>query len=222
MIFTYFISCLISSLHASDSFRSIDAYLTAQAKEKAPGLSIEIDLYNEADKNLRLVEVEEVQWGSLEKVSYRFRAEGQTESIAGAATLKYSKRTLVPRDRIAPFQNGRSEQFELREVRVTNEDLISKDYENWITSEPKLSQLRTIHTLLPGQPIKLSQFQRLPDIQKGSVIFVQVQSNGLAIQTEAITQEEGFVGESLRVISKKTGKLLQGKLIQEKLVEIKL
>ena len=83
-------------------------------------------------------------------------------------------------------------------------------------------QHETKQTILPGQPPLTNGLQRIADVRRGDVLQLRMLGQGVSIQATAQAEEQGHLGQSIRVLIQRTKKPMQAKIIDAKTVEVQL
>ncbi|MGE0615863.1 MAG: flagellar basal body P-ring formation chaperone FlgA [Bacteriovoracia bacterium] len=139
----------------------------------------------------------------------------------GSVRFAAFRKAYVPVKRIAPGEAVGIESVRVEEVNI------AQGHENQMRGlivgpEVELNRMEARQTLLEGQAITSPGVQRMPDVRRGDLLVVQINSGGLKLSTQAVAQEPGHVGDKIRVMSRSTKRDMAGVLTQMDRVEVNL
>ncbi|MFC1747018.1 flagellar basal body P-ring formation chaperone FlgA [Candidatus Neomarinimicrobiota bacterium] len=108
-----------------------------------------------------------------------------------------------------PMQRGdliEPDAFETKTIRVAGRE------ENYFTGDgfPTGYQLAT--NLAQGQLLMAHQLEQVPAVESGETVMIYYRRNGITLVSPGQVRRQGMVGDLLPVISRVTGKRLQGRL----------
>lgn len=91
-----------------------------------------------------------------------------------------------------------------------------------VPASQDLTRVEARQTILEGQYLLSTALQRIPDVRRGDLVRVELNSGGVAISSQATAQEPGYLDQPVRVLTAKTKRELVGELKAGNVVEVKL
>ncbi len=123
--------------------------------------------------------------------------------------------------RILPGEKLAADQFVSQEINLVSGQAFQ--YRGVILPEgAAIEGLEARQTILEGQNLLTTAVQRTPDIRRGDVVRIELQSGDLRLTTQGIAQEPSYLSQPVHVISAKTKRELIGTLSSAGVVEVKL
>ncbi len=143
--------------------------------------------------------------------------------ILSVGNVPYSLRTeaLVPRKRVLPGAALQREDFVIQKVDVTG-GFLSEVRGLLLNKDEPVQGLEARNTLIEGQPLLVNAVQRIPALKRGEPVRLRVLSGSVALVTQGVAEEPGYVNQKIRVTSSLTKRTLVGKLIEGGTVEVEL
>jgi flagella basal body P-ring formation protein FlgA len=86
----------------------------------------------------------------------------------------------------------------------------------------KLEKLIARQSVLEGSPLLRTGVERAPDVRKGEAISIKLLSGGVTLSTTGVSEEPGYLGGVIHVMSQKTKHSLVGTLTADHSVEVRL
>ena len=130
--------------------------------------------------------------------------------------IRYHADLLVPINKIRRHQILTADLFTTKRFDITS---LSNPM---LTSSTVLDNRRATANLAPNRYVPLSRIEQIPDIENGSAVTI-VGSNPLfVIRTKGKALQGGVIGETIRVKTIDTNKIITGLIVGADMVEIKL
>ena len=77
-------------------------------------------------------------------------------------------------------------------------------------------------TLRAGNPVQLSQIERMPDVCSGEMVMIQARSHNIMVEARGIAVKDGYTGEHIPVKNASSGKQVIGTIIAPSVVQVAL
>ncbi len=213
---------MVAAVRADESAQSL---VIEQLAATFPHARIEITspMAKEDLPVLRGVKVVSVMPRGEAVVQYELAWDEESKSIFKNQVIKFNAWLAAPVaiKRINQGEKLSAELFRNTEVNIASG--LGYEYRGVIAStQMDFSGLEARNTLLEGQFLISTALQKSPEIRRGDLVKVELQSGDLMLGTQGIAQEPGFVGQNLRILVTKTKKELIGKLKLNNVVEVNL
>jgi flagella basal body P-ring formation protein FlgA len=129
--------------------------------------------------------------------------------------------TFVALKRIHPGEKLSRGEFQIQPINIAQG--LAYQYRGvMLGSKEKIEGLEARQTILEGQYPLTSGVERIPDIRRGDTVELKIVSGTIRLSTMGQVQEPGYLGESVRVLTRKAKKELVGKLRAGGIVEVRL
>ena len=146
---------------------------------------------------------------------------GATATSVGSIQYTLLAKAWIPRQRAAPGSVLSPDNFSIQTVDVTR-GLIAEVRGLILSPEEPVAGLEARNTLLEGSPVLTSAVQRVPNLRKGEMVRLKVIAGRVALTTQGMAEEPGYLNQKIRVTSMKTKRTLVGRLIEGGIVEVEL
>ena len=145
--------------------------------------------------------------------------EGQTQVVQTPYTAWM--KVPVATHRIYPNTKLKAEDFKVQSINVASGP--AREYRGIMASETTpLAQMESRQSILEGQFLTTAAIQKQPDLRKGDLIKLELNSGELSLTTQAVAQEPASVGDKIRVLTLKTKKEIVGLVKEDHSVEVNL
>jgi len=127
----------------------------------------------------------------------------------------------VANHKILPNSKLKKEDFRIETVNLALSP--AKEYRGSIVlDQSKLENTETRQTILEGQFVLNQSIQRSPDVRKGELVKLQMNSGDLSLTTAATVLENGSIGDQVRVMTSRTKREVVGKIKLDHSIEVSL
>lgn len=153
---------------------------------------------------------QEIKPGSL---MIPVREAGQFSNKWITGTLRVRKKVPVARRLIRFGERLQAEDLEIAESDIT----FQKE------EAPELSQVVGLvagRTLSPRTPVQLSDLKREPATRRGQMVKALVGEDGLEISINASSEENGFIGDTIKIKNPDTQKTMSATVIDKGVVKV--
>jgi flagella basal body P-ring formation protein FlgA len=148
-------------------------------------------------------------------------AENETKSATIQTPFEAWKKVPVAIRRIYPNSKLKNEDFKVIEVNVATG--LPREYRGvMVAPDTNFNQLQTKQTILENQYVVSTAVEKQPDLRKGDVVRLQLNSGDLTLSTQAVVEEPASVGDRVRVMTLKSKKEIVGKVSDDHSVEVSL
>lgn len=156
----------------------------------------------------------EVQFSMRDRDAESAVSEGWA-SVRAWIPAQVATRRIGPGERLSP------ELFTVQEVNVASG--VPYEYRGVILPvDVAVSGLESRQTILEGQFLVSSAVQKVPDVRKGDLVRIRIQSGELNVSTLGTAEEPAYVNGRVRVIASKTKREFVGQLAPGGVVEVRL
>jgi flagella basal body P-ring formation protein FlgA len=159
------------------------------------------------------LQVDSVKAGGsfLVPVQCRFGNESKTYWISGSS--KISKLAPVTTRQLNPGEKITAHDFQMQEVDVT----YAKD---GVPGPEDVEGQLASRMLMVNQPIFKSDYKRELAINRGQIIKVISGNESFEIVSQAIAEEQGYVGDLIRIKNSESQKVLSGQIVDKGVVKV--
>ncbi len=99
-------------------------------------------------------------------------------------------------------------------------DIFEEPPSDTITEISMIDRAISVRRLLPGSVLKFSDIEILPHISKEKEITLYLRMNNLTLTTEVIALEDGYIGDTIKVLNKESGEEINARVTDVGIVEI--
>ena len=123
--------------------------------------------------------------------------------------------------RIYPNSKIKAEDIRIQSINVASGP--AREYRGVLAAaDTNFANMESRQTILEGQFVTTSAIQKQPDIRKGEMVKLELNSGDLSLSTQAISEESASVGDKIRVMTLKSKKEILGKVKEDHSVEVNL
>ncbi len=123
--------------------------------------------------------------------------------------------------RIYPNTQLKTEDFKIGSINVSTGQ--AREFRGVLASaDTMVDRMETRQTILEGQFLVTSAMQKKPDVRRGDLVKLELNSGELSLSTQAVIQESAAVGDRVRVLTVKTKKEVVGTLRDDHSVGVNL
>lgn len=134
--------------------------------------------------------------------------------------VSVEKEVWVPNKRVMPNEALDASDFSKIQIHLEDQRFAAK--RDLLFQAEKISGLRSKRTLLPNDPLLETAVESIPDVERGESVQVVIQSGLLELVAPARAEEEGHIGDLIRVMTLKSKRIFEGKLQKNRTVEVSL
>ena len=138
---------------------------------------------------------------------------------SGTAKVKVWRMLYTARSRLSPHHVLRDADLELKRVNLLDPQ-VRPLRTVLLREDSKISSLETRQTILAGQFITDPAVRKIPDIQRGEIVRVEMHSGRLRLRSNGKANEEAYIGDEVHITVDATKKNITGKVIDKGLVEV--
>jgi flagella basal body P-ring formation protein FlgA len=225
-VFLFFLSSFSS--YGAESVPAVSTMLRNEISKSYPGARVELtsevrwdqQIDNGALSGVRFIQVNSDDVGRVYFTATTEDDNGQhlyngTVNFAALVPAEVAVRRIQPGEALSP------QLFILQDINIASSQWYL--YKGLVMSTTTVvSGLQTRQTILEGQPLLSSSVEKIPDVRRGDEIQVHLVSGGLTLSTIGVSEETGYVNNSIRVMTQKTKRELVGKLLPGNIVEVRL
>jgi flagella basal body P-ring formation protein FlgA len=161
------------------------------------------------------------------KGEVQFLARTDADEITASSTSKgrVTFSAWVPAQialrRVTPGEKLSADLFVFQDVNVAQGP--HREYRGVILGKQiDVAHLEARQTILEGQMLLSNAVRRVPDVRRGDVVRIEINSNGIVLSTQGTAQEPAYLNSQLRVMTQKSKRELVGKLHSNGVVEVRL
>ncbi len=206
---------------------TIEETIRDEISKRYEGARIELEAPITWTQNETPTQIRRVELGSESpKAEIRFRAtglneEGKITEFNGMTRFSAWKWARIAQKRILPGQPLGEETLGTQELNVAVGQL--REMRGLILDTTvSTSALESRQTILEGQPVLSTAVRKIPDLRKGDPVRIEIRSNDLAVTTQGIAEEPGYLNALVRVSAGKGKRELQGRVREGNRVEVQL
>ncbi len=152
-----------------------------------------------------------------------FLAKGSVNEFESEGWVKFSAwvPTKIPLKRIRPGEALHEDMFVVQAVEVSTG--LAHEYRGVLVSDKiEVAGLEAIQTILEGQFLTTVSVQKIPDLRRGDLVKIEMNSSGMVLSLPGVAEEPGYNLKKIRVMTSKSKRQLSGILHSGGVVEVQL
>lgn len=182
---------------------------------------------NEAEKKFSLGQItlppldcrkiSSLRWGLFRlesKNTFRFVISVDGQSYGGSGDFRVIQKLPIAKRNISPFERLSEMDFEIKERDVT----FSPGY---VTPLAHLIGKTVLRPVVQGMPVELKDIKPEYEVEKGQLVQIQFQGQNFMVTAMATAEQNGSVGDLIKIKNTETQKMLSGIVMGKGLVEVK-
>ena len=123
--------------------------------------------------------------------------------------------------RIYPNSKLKDTDFKISSVNVATGQ--PREYRGiMVPANTRFERMEAHQTILEGQFVVTSALRKQPDVRRGDLVKLELESGDLSLTTQAVAQEPASIGEKVRVLTVKTKREVVGTLREDHSVGVSL
>lgn len=182
---------------------------------------------NQTDKTVKIMQVtlpkidcsvaQRVEWGSFRiesKNTFRFLLVADDKNFGVTGEFRVFQKLPVAKRNINFMEKISEQDFEIQEKDVT----FSPGY---ISKIEDMVGKAILSSIAQGAPVELKALKKEFQVEKGQIVQIQFQGQNFVVSANAIAEQNGAVGDVIKIKNTESQKILSGVVTGKGFVEVK-
>jgi len=158
-----------------------------------------------------------VQWGSFtieSKSTFRFLMVVDEKKLGVSGEFRLYQKIPIAKRNINALEKIAETDFEIQDKDVT----FSPGY---VSKIEEMSGKTLLSPVSQGSPVELKALKQEYQVEKGQIVQIQFQGPNFLVSATALAEQNGILGEFIKIKNTETQKILSGVVTGKGLVEVK-